>query len=183
MRSPELILSRLTTGRTASYKFLVVAATVICTSSCILLIVFWKGNTNIWESLYITPSGFGTGLLFTSTFVGLAAAVDGSQMATATAVYFLSGNIGAIVGASFAATALETTLRSQLPKSLQGIPGGGQVRLPNFSRFEAINGTKVLGTDSFLGADSQTSVIRSGICQILDGSDSRSCREGICARF
>lgn len=132
VRSPELILSRLTTGRTASYKFLVVAATVICTSSYILMIVFWKGNTNLWESLYITPSGFGSGLLFTSAFVGLAAAVDGSQTATATAVFFLSSNIGAIVGASFAGTALETNLRSQLPKLLQGIPGGDQVRLPSF---------------------------------------------------
>ena len=95
----------------------------------ILLIIFWKGNTNIWESLYIVPGGFGTGLLFSSVFVGLAASVDGTQVATATSVFFLSSNIGAIVGASMASTVLETSLRSQLTKSLQGIPEGGEVCL------------------------------------------------------
>lgn len=93
-----------------------------------LLILTWKGNTNIWESLYITPGGFGSGLLFTSAFVGLAASVDASEVATATSVFFLSSNIGAIVGASLAGTALETCLRSQLSKSLEGIPHSGQVR-------------------------------------------------------
>lgn len=130
---------------------MVIAATVIASASYVLLIVFWKGNTNIWESLYITPGGFGSGLLFASAFVGLTASVDGSQVATATAVFFLSSNIGAIVGASLAGTALETSLRSQLTKTLQGIPDGGQVCLsiPHIFEIRTGNKTKVWETDYF----------------------------------
>lgn len=132
----HLLLPRLTASRTASYKFLVVAATIISSVGYVLLILFWRGNTNIWESLYITPGGFGTGLLFAAAFVGLAASVDGSQLATATSVYFLSSNIGAIIGVSAASTVLETTVRGQLKKALHGIPDGGQVCLTSFFTFK-----------------------------------------------
>lgn len=140
---------RLTTGRTGSYKFLVIAATIMSLAGYILLVIFWKGNTNIWESLYIAPGGFGTGLFFAAVFVGLAASVDGSQLATATSVFFLSCNIGAIIGASLASTVLEASLRSQLTKSLQGIPHGGQVCLPTFLVFTSLIKTEIWETDYF----------------------------------
>lgn len=121
--------SRLIIDRTAAYKSLVIAATVMSAAGYLLLIIFWRGNTNIWESFYIAFGGFGTGLLFSSVFVGLAARADESQLATLTTVFFLSSNIGAIIGASLASSVLEVSLRHQLIHSLQGIPDRGKVGL------------------------------------------------------
>lgn len=113
--------------RTASYKTLVVLAPVMSAVGYLMIILLWRGHTSIWESLYTAPCGFGTGLLFSSVFVGLAAAVKESQMAMATSVFYLSSNLGAIIGASLVSSVLEVSLRNQLTKSLRGIPDRGKV--------------------------------------------------------
>ena len=107
--------------RTASYKALTVAGTVSASAAYVLLILFWRGKTNIWESLYIGPGGFGTGIVLATTFVGLAAGVKTSEMAIASTGLYLSVNIGCLVGASLASTVLRTSLRDGLCKGLHGI--------------------------------------------------------------
>jgi hypothetical protein len=117
--------------RTARYKFLAIFATITSAVGYLLLIFLWRGHTNIWESFYITPGGFGSGLLFSSIFVGLAASVDESQVATTTAIFYLSGNMGVIIGTSLVSSVLELSLRNQLTQTLQGIPNQDEVNLPH----------------------------------------------------
>lgn len=94
------LLSGLYIQRTGRYKSLTILATFSSSLAYLLLIVFWKGNTNWWESLEIIPSGFGTGIAFSATFIGLTSAVPKSEMAVATSGLYLSSGVGVVVGKS-----------------------------------------------------------------------------------
>lgn len=113
--------------RTASYKFLSILGPMISSVGYLLLILRWRGDTNFWESLYILPGGFGTGVIYSTAFVGLAAGVDESQMAMASSTFYLSGNIGALVGTSLTNTILQTRLRTELGRGLQRFPDRDKV--------------------------------------------------------
>ncbi|CAD6583109.1 MAG: hypothetical protein ASARMPRED_001227 [Alectoria sarmentosa] len=92
------LLSGFIVKRTDSYKLLTLVGT-LSSSLCYLLLIFrWRGNTSIWESLYIGPGGFGTGIVLSTTFVALNAGVDETLMAIASTSLYLSVNVGGLVG-------------------------------------------------------------------------------------
>ena len=136
-----LSYTTLISHRTASYKLLTIGGTVASSIAYVLLILLWRGNTNIWESLYIGPGGFGTGVVLATTFVGLAAGIEKSDMAIASSGIYLSANVGSLVGMSLASTVLQTTLRSGLKERLKGSPDRDSVR-PN-DRCDRFASTKV----------------------------------------
>ena len=76
----------------------------------------WRGQINVWESLYIFPASFGVGLLNSSQFVGVSAAVERPQLATTISIFFLSQ----LIGASASGALLQRTFRNALVKSLRG---------------------------------------------------------------
>lgn len=90
--------------------------------------IYWHGHTNLWESLYIAPGAFGTGVIGSSLFVYLAAGVDESQMAIASTGLYLSQNIGALLGVSLASNVLFNGLRRGLKTRLEGFPDKDMVR-------------------------------------------------------
>lgn len=102
----------------------------------LLLILRWDGNTSIWESLYIGPGGFGTGIILATTFVALAAGVDEAQMAIASTGLYLSANIGGLVGTSLASGVLQATLRTGLDTELKEFQDRQTVCPSNISGFE-----------------------------------------------
>ncbi|KAL8669469.1 MAG: hypothetical protein Q9168_005942 [Polycauliona sp. 1 TL-2023] len=110
--------------RTASYKTLTTIGTLSSITCYLLLSFLWRGNTNIWESLYIVPGGFGVGVLSSTTFVALAAGIEESQMAIAGTGWYLCNNIGMLVGASLASNVMLTTLKSELRDRLRGWEDG-----------------------------------------------------------
>lgn len=102
------------------------------------MILRWRGDTSIWESLYIAPGGFGTGIILATTFVALAAGVDDAQMAIAGTGIYLSVNIGGLVGTSLASNVLHTTLETGLYTGLKDIPNRQTVCLNNLSAFKIL---------------------------------------------
>lgn len=90
--------------------------------------IYWHGHTNLWESFYIAPGAFGTGVIGSSLFVYLAAGVDESQMAIASTGLYLGQNIGALLGVSLASNVLFNVLKSELEKRLDGFPNKDMVR-------------------------------------------------------
>lgn len=115
-------------NRTGSYKALTLVGLVISTIGYILLSIYWHGHTNLWESFYIAPGAFGTGIISSSLFVYLAAGVDESQMAIASTGLYLGQNIGALLGVSLASNVLFNVLKSELAKRLDGFPNKDMVR-------------------------------------------------------
>ena len=74
----------------------------------------WQGQINVWESLYIFPASLGIGLLNSSQFIGLSASVEKSQLATTISIFFLSQQIGMMIGASASSALLRKTFRNAL---------------------------------------------------------------------
>ncbi|KAE9968812.1 hypothetical protein EG328_007270 [Venturia inaequalis] len=120
--------------RTGRYKSLAVVAPLIAATSYTLLILRWHGNTNFWESLYIIPGGFGTGMAEAATFIGLTASVPTEYQAMAIGGLFLASNVGVISGLAGSSAVAELTLKRELDKTLLSFPNKEKVRTPpNFS--------------------------------------------------
>ena len=82
----------------------------------------------MWESLYIFPASFGVGLLNSSQFVAVSAAVEKPQLATTISIFFLSQQMGMMIGASGSGALLQRTFRNALVKKL-----GDQARMSEVS--------------------------------------------------
>lgn len=120
----------LTLCRTGRYRLPTVGAAVVASIGYLLLILRWHGNTNIWESLYIIPGGFGTGVALSTTFIALTASIASSDMAIAAAGLYQAQNIGVVVGLSITSAILQGTLRPMLDWRLNGFKDKSTVSLP-----------------------------------------------------
>lgn len=89
----------------------------------------WHGNTNIWESLYIFPSGLGTGIAQSAVFISLQAVVDAAHMAPAISFMYLSSAIAATIGMPVSYAVMQAGLRRSLNGRLPALglgPDEGQ---------------------------------------------------------
>ena len=125
----RISLQRLSVYRTGAYRLLTLFGTLSSFACYLLLVLRWRGHTSLWESLYIFPGGFGTGIVMITTFVALAAGVDETQMAIAGTGLFLSMNLGSVVGASLVSKILQASLRTGLNAGLKDFPDGQLVSL------------------------------------------------------
>lgn len=116
--------------RTKRYKTLSIIAATICVVSFTLILLRWRGPVSVWESLYIFPASFGLGLLNSTQFVGVSAAVEKSQLATTIGIFFLSQQIGMMIGASGSGALLQRTFRNALVKRLGDRDGMSEVSIP-----------------------------------------------------
>lgn len=122
------LLAGIVIQRTGRYKMLTVLATTCASVSYALLIMRWKGNTSWLESLEIMPSGFGTGLAFSATFIALQASVKREEIAISTGGLYTASAVGMVVGIAASSTAQLGTLRAALQQSLGGLNQGKEVR-------------------------------------------------------
>lgn len=103
-------------GRTKLLLITAAKSSMLCFS---LLLHFWNGNAPVWQSLLIFPGGFATGVIYTVSFVIVAAGVDETEMAIAGSGLYLSGSVGAVAGLSGTSVLFQTTLRSNLYRALR----------------------------------------------------------------
>ncbi|KAM7184561.1 Major facilitator superfamily domain containing protein [Naviculisporaceae sp. PSN 640] len=107
--------------RSGRYKFLVVTAVVCSSLSYLLLMLRWHGNTNWWESLYIAPAGFGTGIAQSAVFISLQVVVDPAHMAPAVSFMYLTTTVWTTIGLPLSNTIMQTALRWTLRERLLDI--------------------------------------------------------------
>ncbi|KAK0713926.1 major facilitator superfamily domain-containing protein [Lasiosphaeria miniovina] len=115
------VLSGLIINRSGKYKFLVIFAVACSSCGYLLLMLTWHGHTNWFESLYIMPGGFGTGIAQSAVFISLQAVVDPAHMAPAVAFMYLSSTVWFMVGLAATNAVLQTTLRRSLLRRLLAI--------------------------------------------------------------
>ncbi|KAK3722453.1 hypothetical protein LTR37_002445 [Vermiconidia calcicola] len=115
--------------RTGRYKWPTVLAPVLSVGCMLLCLLLWNGHTSDWEALYILPGGFATGMISSSAFVGMAAAVSTDDIAVAGSGMYLCSSIGAIAGTSAGAAAYQNALRSGLQDALGGVKGRSKILL------------------------------------------------------
>ena len=87
----------------------------------------WRGRLGTFESLEIFPASLGVGLLNSSQFIGLSASVKKSRLATAISIFFLSQQIGMMVGASASTAVLRHWFRNALLRNLTDWPNRDSV--------------------------------------------------------
>lgn len=120
--------------RTGRYKLLIVSAGLIASVTYTLLFFRWNGHTNIWESLYIVPGGFGTGIAGAGVFVSMTSMLEAKDVAMATSGFFFFLNLGVTGGVTASNTVLGIQFKKQLERNLSG-PGARKVRdyIPSLS--------------------------------------------------
>ncbi len=113
--------------KTGRYKYPTVLAPILSVGCMLLCLLRWNGDTSVWESLYIFPGGFATGMISSSAFVGMAAGVHESDIAVAGSGMYLFFSIGAVAGASAGSSTYQIGLKSGLEEALQGVKGSDRV--------------------------------------------------------
>lgn len=93
-------------SRTSRYKTLSIISLSIGLFSYLLITIRWRHGTNVWESFYVFPVGLGFGMILSTQFVGLTASAPKAQSTTAVSVYYLSQQIGSIIGIATSAALL-----------------------------------------------------------------------------
>ncbi|KAM7211592.1 Major facilitator superfamily domain containing protein [Rhypophila decipiens] len=112
------VLSGLLIKRSGRYKFLVILAVICSSLSYLLLMLRWHGNTNWWESLYIAPGGFGTGIAQSAVFISLQVVVDPAHMAPAVSFMYLTTTVWTTIGLPLSNTVMQTALKWSLSDRL-----------------------------------------------------------------
>ncbi|KAI1335280.1 MFS general substrate transporter [Xylariaceae sp. FL0016] len=104
--------------RTGRYKIVITAASISASIGYIFLIIRWHGHTNWWESLYIFPGGFGSGLAMSAVFVALNAVVEPAHKAVVSSGLYLAIPVGMALGVATSSAVmlevLQNTLRARL---------------------------------------------------------------------
>ncbi|KAJ9361766.1 efflux pump antibiotic resistance protein [Paecilomyces variotii] len=112
--------------RTGRYKLLIVSAGLIASVTYTLLFFRWNGHTNVWESLYIVPGGFGTGIAGAGVFVSMTSMLEAKDVAMATSGFFFFLNLGVTGGVTASNTVLGIQFKKQLERNLSG-PGARKI--------------------------------------------------------
>ena len=118
--------------RTGRYKITTILSSIFAMVAFTLLITLWRGHTSVAQSLVIFFGGLGTGMAFSSIFVGLTAGIEKQNVAVATSGLCLMADIGCVVGVSAAGAIFQSQLRWRLSKILSRETDGSEVRLCTF---------------------------------------------------
>ncbi|GAB7355427.1 hypothetical protein MBLNU459_g5939t2 [Dothideomycetes sp. NU459] len=113
--------------RTGRYKLPTVLSSVSALACFTLLIAFWRGDTGVWQSLFIFPGGLAAGMAQSAVFVGLTAGVERKDIAIAASGLYLSSNLGAVAGVSGGSAVFQAGLRASLDEVLGGEPNGEEI--------------------------------------------------------
>ncbi|KAK4246514.1 major facilitator superfamily domain-containing protein [Corynascus novoguineensis] len=122
------VISGVIIKRSGRYKSLIILAVTLSSLSYLLLMLRWHGNTDFWESLYIFPSGFGTGTAQSAVFVSLQAVIatqDPSHLAPAISFMYLTTTVAITLGVPLSNAVLQAALRRSLAGRLLGLGFAG----------------------------------------------------------
>ena len=110
-------------------KLLSIGGATLCVAGFSTIAFRWRGPLGFWESLEILPSSFGVGLLNSSQFIALSAGIDKSDLATALSIFFMSQQIGMMIGASASAAILRKGFHDSLTDKLSDFPDRQEVNI------------------------------------------------------
>ncbi|KAK6337850.1 hypothetical protein TWF696_001328 [Orbilia brochopaga] len=116
------LLAGILIKRTGRYKCYLLIAISISTVALLLITLRWRGHTNIFETAYIFPAGFGIGMINTVAFIALSASVKSEDQAMATSGFYLCDNLGFVTIGSLGNAVLQLALDMRLHAKLVDVP-------------------------------------------------------------
>lgn len=118
---------RLTMPRKRRYKLPIILASKNSMVAFVSLIFSWRGHSSPADSLLIFSGGFGTGMAHSAIFVYLNNSIANEDMAIASSGFYLSTNIGGMVGVSLASAVSQIILQKGLLNALKEYPNKSEV--------------------------------------------------------
>jgi hypothetical protein len=99
----------------------------------------WRGTEGQLETLYGFPIGLGFGVSLSAAFIGLTAGLPMSEVAVSTSGFYLSLNLGSLIGVSSASLLIGTFVKHTLRERLHDLPDASKIIHDVTSNIDSIN--------------------------------------------
>ncbi|RDH24246.1 MFS general substrate transporter [Aspergillus niger ATCC 13496] len=96
------IISGFSIKRTKRYKKMSLASAAISIVASTLLFFSWHFDRPVWETLLVIPMSTPIGIIISGEFIGMTGRAPQEDMASCVGAYYLSQQLGVILGGSFA---------------------------------------------------------------------------------
>ncbi|ODA81067.1 hypothetical protein RJ55_04029 [Drechmeria coniospora] len=117
------IIAGLIIQRSHRYNVLCISSTILGVLVYLLITIRWGVEQQLpWEWLYSLPAGLSLGVVLACTFTALTVSADHSFQGTAICLYYLSQQVGGIIGTAVSTVAFHSTFESALMVALDDIP-------------------------------------------------------------
>ncbi|KAK4652045.1 hypothetical protein QC762_607860 [Podospora pseudocomata] len=126
--------------RTGLYRLITNIAAILSNLSFLAIFLRWRGVTHWGETFYGFPIGVSFGVSLSAAFIALTSGLESSQVAVATSGFYLSMNIGSLLGVSTASLLIASFVESTLRDKLPDLPDKEQIIRDVLSNFDAIDG-------------------------------------------
>lgn len=87
----------------------------------------WRGAASWLVTMYGFPIGLGFGVSLSAAFIGLTAGLDPSKVSISTSGFYLSLNLGSVIGVSISSLLISSFVKSALQERLQGVPDAARI--------------------------------------------------------
>ncbi|KAJ5095777.1 hypothetical protein NUU61_005133 [Penicillium alfredii] len=122
------IIGGLVIRKTNNYKSLCIGSIAFGASMYLLITIRWSADKQLpWEWLYILPAGLSLGAVLACTFTGLTVCTEQSLQATTICMYYLSQQVGGIIGTGVSSVALHAIFKDTLISLLRDVPNKAEV--------------------------------------------------------
>ncbi|KAE8154397.1 major facilitator superfamily domain-containing protein [Aspergillus avenaceus] len=130
------LISGMVIKRTKRYKMLAMIGPCLGMLTAILIFVRYREGCFTWEVLYLSLFGFSNGILFSTQFMGMSLAAPSDRLATSIGIYYLSQQIGFILGPASSVAIVQRLFANKLSEGLDGMKEKQFIqRILNNSRF------------------------------------------------
>lgn len=110
----------------------------VSNSSFLAIFLRWRGAAGWLETLYGFPIGVGFGVSLSAAFIGLTSSVEASKVAVSTSGFYLSLNLGSLMGVSSASLLISSFVKHTLHQRLRGLPDADKMIHNVTSNFDTI---------------------------------------------
>ncbi|KAE8391853.1 major facilitator superfamily domain-containing protein [Aspergillus alliaceus] len=107
--------------RTKRYKTMTIVSLGSTVLLSILIYIRYRDGCFTWELFYLFPSGVANGVLFSTQFIGMSLTVPKERLATSIGIYYLSQQLGFIVGPAASVAVVQRLFASRVSDGLEGL--------------------------------------------------------------
>ncbi|KAE8372709.1 major facilitator superfamily domain-containing protein [Aspergillus bertholletiae] len=107
--------------RTQRYKTMTMVAVGSTVLLSILIFIRYRSGCHTWELLYLFPSGVSNGIIFSTQFIGMSLTAPKERLATSIGIYYLSQQLGFIVGPAASVAVVQRLFANRLSEGLEGL--------------------------------------------------------------
>ncbi|KAE8397681.1 MFS general substrate transporter [Aspergillus pseudonomiae] len=113
--------------RTRRYKRLGIIAIVLLVLTYLFVFMRWRKGIQIWEIVFLFPSGLTAGMLLATQFIGMTAELTEDTLIQCTGTYYLFQQLGRILGPAIGFALIQGHFKARLNWKLQTLPNTSEV--------------------------------------------------------